>query len=61
MSLCPIPECRKVYCDHTVSERGQTQEEIMAPLTPKETAEREGKQSKEVAALSPEARRLVKE
>ena len=34
MGLCPI--CGKMYCDHTAKERGQTNEEMMAPLTPKE-------------------------
>ncbi len=31
MSLCP--KCGKAYCDHELSERGQTFEEMMRPLT----------------------------
>lgn len=34
MSLCP--KCGRVYCDHTPSERGQSYEEMMAPLTKEE-------------------------
>lgn len=34
MSLCPI--CGRLYCDHTPDERGQTIQEMMAPLTPSE-------------------------
>jgi len=34
MSLCPI--CGKLYCDHTSEERGQTIEEMSAPLTKNE-------------------------
>lgn len=36
MSLCPI--CGRAMCDHTASERGQTDDEMMAPLTPEEVA-----------------------
>ena len=36
MSLCP--KCGRVYCDHEPSERGQTYEEMMAPLTEEELA-----------------------
>ena len=35
MSLCPI--CGRAMCDHTPSERGQTEDEMMAPLTPEES------------------------
>ncbi len=34
MSLCPV--CGRVYCDHTPSERGQTDEEMMRDLSPEE-------------------------
>ena len=34
MSLCP--KCGRVYCDHTPTQRGQTYEEMMAPLTGEE-------------------------
>lgn len=34
MSLCPI--CGRVMCDHLPAERGQTEDEMMAPLTPEE-------------------------
>lgn len=34
MSLCP--NCGRLYCDHTADERGQTFDEMMAPLTPEE-------------------------
>lgn len=34
MSLCPI--CCRVYCDHTLEERNQTNAEMMRPLTPEE-------------------------
>lgn len=34
MSLCPI--CGRIYCDHTLEERDQTIEEMMAKLTPEE-------------------------
>ncbi len=37
MSLCPI--CRRYLCDHTPFERGQTEEEMMAPLTEAELEE----------------------
>lgn len=61
MSLCPITDCRKVYCDHTPEERGQTREEMMAPLTSEEEAEWAGKQPEEVAALPPEVQQLLVE
>lgn len=32
MSLCPV--CGRCYCDHTLEERGQTQAEMMRPLSP---------------------------
>ena len=56
MSLCPI--CRRALCDHTPEERGQTKEEMMAPLTPDEEAERMERLKKEIAALPPKAREL---
>ena len=31
MSLCPI--CGRVYCDHSASERGQTEEEMLRNLS----------------------------
>lgn len=34
MSLCPICGC--VYCDHTPSERGQTEEEMLRNLSAEE-------------------------
>jgi hypothetical protein len=34
MSLCPI--CKRAMCDHTSEERGQTEEEMIAPLTEEE-------------------------
>ncbi len=34
MSLCPI--CGRIMCDHTADERGQTGEEMDAPLTEEE-------------------------
>jgi len=34
MGLCP--ECGRLYCDHTPEERGETEEEMMKPLTPEE-------------------------
>jgi len=34
MSLCTI--CGRVYCEHTLEERGQTVEEVDRPLTPEE-------------------------
>ena len=45
MSLCPI--CRKAYCDHTPEQRGQTIEEMHAPLTPAEKEEWEGRQAED--------------
>ena len=29
---CPV--CGRIYCDHTPSERGQTQDEMIADITP---------------------------
>jgi len=34
MSLCTV--CGRMYCDHTITERGQTAAEMMAELTPEE-------------------------
>jgi len=34
MSLCPV--CGRVYCDHSPTERGQTYEEMMRPLSQEE-------------------------
>ena len=34
MSLCPV--CGNYLCDHTSFERGQTSEEMMAPLSQQE-------------------------
>ena len=34
MSLCP--KCGRVYCDHTLEERGQTLEEMMREISPEE-------------------------
>jgi len=34
MSLCPV--CGRLYCDHTSKERGQTEEEMMRPLSKEE-------------------------
>ena len=48
-----------MYCDHTAAERGQTQEEMDAPLTPDEEAEWGRAQEAAVAALPEEARRLL--
>jgi len=36
MSLCPV--CGKYLCDHTPSERGQTQGEMERPLNKEELA-----------------------
>jgi len=38
MSLCPV--CGRVYCDHPASQRGQTREEMDAPLTEDELTEK---------------------
>jgi hypothetical protein len=59
MSLCPI--CHKALCDHTLEERGQTYEQMMAPLTPKEMAEWDATRRSETLALSPGVRRLFDE
>lgn len=34
VTLCPV--CGRIMCDHTPVERGQTNEEMDAPLTPEE-------------------------
>ncbi len=34
MSLCPV--CGRVYCDHTASERGQTEKEMLRNLSAEE-------------------------
>lgn len=34
MSLCPI--CGRAYCDHTASERGQTEKEMLRNLSAEE-------------------------
>ena len=34
MSLCPV--CGRLMCDHTAEGRGQTNEEMDAPMTPAE-------------------------
>lgn len=34
MSLCPV--CGRALCDHTPEERGQTDEEMMRPLSEEE-------------------------
>ena len=34
MSLCTV--CGRIYCDHTPEQRGQTQEEVLRPLSKEE-------------------------
>jgi hypothetical protein len=34
MSLCPV--CGRVYCDHTPTQRGQSNEEMMRPFSDEE-------------------------
>lgn len=49
MSLCPI--CRRYLCDHTAFERGQTDEEMMAPMTPAEIEEWERNNAPNIARV----------
>lgn len=38
MSLCPI--CVRALCDHSAKERGQTEEEMLKPLSNEEIVKR---------------------